>query len=580
LRPILFTIILITLASLVAVTVFWRPAGFAFVLVLPLALLAASQVSQGISARMVFIFTSLVMVVGLVGLSAFWPPFGLGLLVVGPLVILGLVDMFQPKRAVLRNYPVIGHARYLFEGIRPEINQYFIESNTEGTPFNREQRSVVYQRAKGVKDTVPFGTQQDLYRVGYEWLNHSLAPLELPHDPVRVIIGAQTCAKPYAAALLNISAMSFGSLSRNAIQALNRGAKTGGFCHNTGEGSISPYHLEGGDLTWQIGTGYFGCRTAEGGFDPALFEENARRPEVKMIEIKLSQGAKPGHGGILPAVKITPEIAAIRRVPLGQDVLSPPAHSAFSGPQGLLDFVTTLRALSGGKPVGFKLCVGKRREFLAICKAMVASGLHPDFITVDGGEGGTGAAPLEFSNSLGCPLTEALVFVHNALVGIGMRDRIKLIASGKIITGFDVVRAIALGADLCNSARGMMMALGCIQARKCHENECPVGVATQKASLVVGLVPSDKAARVARFQAQTVFAAMELIGASGLPGPEGLRPWHILRRTSPTEIHHYGELYHYVKSGDLLGEEVPTQFARAWQAARADSFHCVGACGG
>ena len=385
--------------------------------------------------------------------------------------------------------------------MRPEIQQYFVESDTSGTPIAREFRSLVYQRAKKARDTRPFGTIFDVTRPGYEWLNHSLVPKHPTKFDPRIKFGGERCAKPYMASPLNISAMSYGALSANAIRALNKGAKIGGFAHNTGEGSLSPYHLEpGGDIIWQIGTGYFGCRTKEGGFDADLFKKNASRESVRMIEIKLSQGAKPGHGGILPAAKLTQEIADIRHVPMGEDVVSPPGHSAFSTPLELLDFIEKLRELSGGKPVGFKLCIGRRDEFLAICKAMLETGKVPDFITVDGGEGGTGAAPTEMTNSVGTPLKDALVFVNQALIGVGLRDEIRLIASGKILTAFHLLRIIALGADTANSARGMMMALGCIQARSCNTDRCPTGIATTDPSRSKGLVVSDKAQRVANFQ--------------------------------------------------------------------------------
>jgi len=485
--------------------------------------------------------------------SILWPPFAWSFIIIGPVFLVGVADALQRKQAVRRNFPLIGHLRYLFEAIRPEISQYFIETNTDGKPFSREQRSLVYQRAKHELQTVPFGTQQDLYEVGAEWINHSLdarAPKEREH---RVTIGLPETRRPYQAALLNISAMSFGSLSKNAVLALNRGAAEGGFFHNTGEGGLSPYHLAGGgDLCWQIGTGYFSCRTPDGRFDRGLFAERAAEPAVKLIELKLSQGAKPGHGGILPAAKITPEIAEIRGVPMGESVVSPPVHSAFSGAVGLLEFLGELRELSGGKPVGFKLCVGNRAEFLAIARAIQETGFAPDFITVDGAEGGTGAAPLEFSNSVGWPLTEGLLFVHNALIGFGVRDGIRLIAAGKIVSAFDMVKRIALGADLCNAARAMMFALGCIQARQCHSNRCPVGVATQNPRLVRGLSIEDKLARVANYQRETIQGFLELLGAAGLESPEELGPSHILRRVSPTEIRTYAEIHHVLEPGQLL----------------------------
>jgi glutamate synthase domain-containing protein 2 len=525
------------------------------------------------SPRQIFAFVSALAVLGALLLSVCWLPALWALVVVLPVVLLGVHDLLQTKHAIRRNFPFLGRFRYWFEAVRPEIQQYFVESNSSGRPFSRELRSLVYRRAKNVTDTLPFGTELDVYAIGYQWMNHSLCALEAPERPPRVRIGGPACLQPYEAAVLNVSAMSYGALSRNAISALNRGAKLGGFYHNTGEGGLSPYHLEGGgDLCWQVGTGYFGCRDEAGQFSPERFVEKAKNPQVKLIEIKLSQGAKPGHGGILPAKKVTLEIAQIRNVPLGQDVISPPTHRAFSTPLGLCQFIAQLRELSEGKPIGFKLCLGKRREFLAICKAMVESGIHPDFITVDGGEGGTGAAPLEFSNVLGTPLDEALVFVHNALVGVGLRKHIRVICSGKIVTGFDLAHKIAIGADLCNSARAMMFALGCIQAQKCNSNECPTGVATQDPGLVAGLVVADKAVRVRNFQHNTVKAFCELLAASGLRTPSELRPWHILRRVSPTEVRHYGEMYEYLKDRDLMAEPVPKSFARAWRAASPTTF--------
>ena len=505
-------------------------------------------------------------------LASVWPPALWSLTVLGPLYLLGLADSLQSRHAVKRNFPVIGHFRYLLEMIRPEINQYFVESDTDGRPYNREQRSVAYQRAKNERDTVPFGTQRDVYEIGYEWINHSLAA-RVSAPVVRIPIGAGRCAQPYEASLLNVSAMSFGSLSSAAVRALNEGARRGGFYHNTGEGSISPHHLEpGGDLCWQIGTGYFGCRADAGGFDPGAFRERASHEAVKLIELKLSQGAKPGHGGILPAAKITPEIAQIRGVPMGRDVLSPPAHKAFDDPRGLLRFLGELRELSGGKPVGFKLCLGTPAEFLGICLAMRETEMYPDFVTIDGGEGGTGAAPLEFSNAIGSPLTEGLVFVHNALVGFGLRDEMKLIASGKVLTGFDMAARIAVGADLCNAARGFMFALGCIQARRCNANVCPVGVATNDPGLVRGLDVADKAQRVQNFQHETVHALREILGAAGLEHPDELRPWHIFRRTSQVQVHTYDEIYDYLEPDELL-EGTPSASWKSWMSlASADTF--------
>lgn len=444
--------------------------------------------------------------------------FKFGYFILGILFLLfglGLYDIFQTKHAVLRNFPVIGHFRYLFETIRPEIQQYFIESNTDGRPFSRNLRALVYRRSKGVMDTQPFGTQRDIDGEDYMALRHSIYAVHTETGDHRVMIGNELCKQPYSSSIFNISAMSFGSLSSNAVQALNRGAKKGNFSHNTGEGGISLYHREGGDLVWQIGTGYFGCRDEHGNFDPEKFAEKANWPEVKMIEIKISQGAKPGHGGVLPGVKNTKEIAEIRGVVPGTTILSPPAHTAFTNEVELVDFIVQLRELSGGKPVGFKLCIGRTEEFTAICKAMVAKKTWPDFITIDGAEGGTGAAPLEFSDSVGLPLEPALIFVRSTLEKFQIRDKIKIIASGKAISAFTIIKNIAIGADICNSARGFMFSLGCIQALRCNDNECPTGVATQKSNLVNGLVVKDKADRVYLFHKNTVRAVQELLGACG-----------------------------------------------------------------
>ena len=516
-------------------------------------------------------FTVLVIAVNAILAAIGYPGVLWSLIILGPIILLGIQDIFQTRHSILRNFPVLGHFRFFFEEIRPEIHQYFVESDTDGVPFNRQQRTVVYQRAKNIRDTVPFGTERDVYAVGYEWVNHSITARHMEAKDIRITVAGPDCKQPYSASLLNISAMSYGALSQNAIRSLNLGAKLGNFCHNTGEGGISPYHLQGGDLTWQIGTGYFGCRTKEGQFNPETFQMRAKTPSVKMIEIKLSQGAKPGHGGILPAAKLTKEIAEIRDVPLGHDVESPPGHSAFSTPKGLIEFVAQLRELSDGKPVGFKLCIGKRREFLAICKAMLETGVTPDFITVDGGEGGTGAAPLEFTNTIGAPLIESLILVNNALVGCNLRDRIRIICSGKVTTGFDIIKRLALGADLCNAARGMMMAVGCIQAQKCNTNECPVGVATTNPMLVKGLVPADKSQRVYNFHRNTERSVCEMMGAMGLANTEDLRPWHVMRRVSVSEIRNYSELYEFLEPGALLNNP-PESYARAWNAASAESF--------
>lgn len=431
------------------------------------------------------------------------------------LYLIGLYNVFQSKHTILRNFPLIGYFRYMFETISPEIQQYFIETSTEGRPFSRNHRSLAYRRAKNVSDTVAFGTQNDLDKMEYEGLRHSIyAKLPNPELP-RIKIGGEKCKHPYMASIYNISAMSFGALSKNAIKALNKGALKGNFYHNTGEGGISPYHLQGGDLTWQIGTGYFGCRTEDGRFNPETFKENASKPEVKMIELKISQGAKPGHGGVLPAIKNTEEIAAIRHIKPGTTVLSPPGHTEFSDAHGLLSFIEKLQELSDYKPVGMKLCLGRTEEFIEICEVMKETGKLPDFITVDGAEGGTGAAPLEFSDSVGMPLQPALIFVNKTLIKYGLRDRVKIIASGKILTAESILKYLALGADICNSARGFMFAIGCIQALRCNTNHCPTGVATQDPSLVKGLAVKDKAKRVFHFHNNTVHAVMELLAACG-----------------------------------------------------------------
>jgi glutamate synthase domain-containing protein 2 len=511
---------------------------------------------------------ALVSLAALVWLPALW-----ALLILVPLFLLGVRDSLQKRRAVLRNFPLVGHFRYLLEMIRPEINQYFIESNTDGTPFSRNYRSLAYQRAKRELQTLPFGTQTDVYQPGYEWMNHSMAAQIPKYEEPRIRVGEGRCEQPYDASLLNISAMSFGSMSAAAILALNGGAREGGFYHNTGEGSISRYHEEpGGHLVWQIGTGYFGCRNRDGTFNPQSFQERSRIPSVKMIEVKLSQGAKPGHGGILPAEKITPEIAKIRDVPLDEDVISPPAHSAFSTPTELLQFLAELRKLSAGKPVGIKLCLGHPAEFLSLCMAMEATQLVPDFIVVDGGEGGTGAAPLEFSNSIGCPLTEGLVAVHNALTGFGLRDQVKVVASGKILTGFNLASRLAAGADFCNAARSFMFALGCIQARRCNANVCPVGVATQDPHLVRGLVVKDKSIRVTQYHEETIHAFLELLGAAGLQHPDQLQPWHIQKRISQTQVRSYAEIFQYLEPGDLLRQPLPERWEAWMRMASVESF--------
>ena len=503
---------------------------------------------------------------------------GLAALGFGALALVGLVDRLQTRRSVLRNYPVAGHLRYLLEYIRPEIRQYFIEPDHEAAPFSRQQRSLVYQRAKGDPDKRPFGTQRDVHAQGHEWINHSMAPTQLPTHDFRVTIGAD-CARPYSASIFNISAMSFGALSANAILALNGGAARGRFAHDTGEGSISRHHrVHGGDLIWEIGSGYFGCRRHDGRFDPEAFAAAARDPQVKMIELKLSQGAKPGHGGVLPGPKVTIEIAEARDVPPGQDCISPARHSAFDTPVQMLQFIAQLRALSGGKPTGFKLCVGHPWEWFAICKAMLLTGYTPDFIVVDGAEGGTGAAPLEFTDHVGAPLQEGLLLVHNTLLGLNLRAKIKLGCAGKVIGAFDIARAMALGADWCNAARGFMFALGCLQAQACHTGACPTGVATQDRRRQQALVVPDKIERVYRYHQNTLHALKELVQAAGLQHPNQINAFHIVRRAADHEVRLLANLLPFVQPGALLaaarGEaDWPHNVYRHyWPRASAHSF--------
>ena len=488
--------------------------------------------------------------------------------------IVGLYDLFLARHNVLRNYPVIGHLRYAFEFISPEIRQYFIETNESGRPYNRITRELVYARAEGKDDSQPFGTQYDILDAGYARANHSLAPKEVDAKEARVEIGGPYCAQPYNASRLNISAMSFGALSPNALLALNAGARRGGFAHNTGEGGLSPYHLrEGGDIIWQIGTGYFGCRSAGGAFDPDAFKQKAAHASVKMVEIKLSQGAKPSHGGVLPAAKVNREIAKVRGVPVGEDVLSPPAHSAFSTPVGLMEFVVRLRDLSGGKPVGFKLCVGDWREFMGIVKAMLEMKVTPDFITVDGAEGGTGAAPVEYSNRFGAPANEGVLFVHNVLVGAGLRDEIKIISSGKVATGFDMVEKMALGADACNAARAMMFALGCIQALSCNTNACPTGIATQDRSRMKAVNVAQKKVHVATYHERTMKSLLDMVGAMGYDSPDQLTPGDIFRRIGDETERSFAQLYATLAPGSLRETaDAPREYADAWEMASAKRF--------
>ncbi|HET6603908.1 MAG TPA: FMN-binding glutamate synthase family protein [Xanthomonadaceae bacterium] len=507
-------------------------------------------------------------------LAALSPLFWWGAAAFGLLTLVGIHDLLQSRHSINRNYPVMVHLRYFFEEIRPEIRQYFIESDTEELPFSRVQRSIVYQRAKNALDKRPFGTQLDQYAARFEWINHSVVPVQIASHDFRMRIGGQDCTRPYSASVFNISAMSFGSLSANAILALNEGARRGGFYHDTGEGSISPHHRRhGGDLVWEIGSAYFGCRDANGRFDEGRFADNATIDAVRMIEIKLSQGAKPGHGGVLPAAKISAEISATRGIPMGVDCISPPHHAAFATPVELMEFIARLRELSGGKPVGFKLAIGHPWEWFAIAKAMVKTGIEPDFIVVDGAEGGTGAAPLEFTNHVGAPLQEALLLVHNTLVGLNLRGRIYIGVAGKIVTAFDITRAIAMGADWCNSARGFMFALGCIQSQHCHTDTCPSGVATQDPWRQRAIVVKDKAERVYHYHQNTLKALKELLSAAGLAHPGQLGPEHVIRRVSSTEVRSLAALYHWVKPGELLGGiSDHAVFKVFWDIASPDSF--------
>lgn len=513
--------------------------------------------------------------------------FGVGLplvLVFGALVAVGVYDLRQTRHAILRNYPVIGHFRFMLEYIRPEVRQYFIESDSEAAPFSRAQRSLVYQRAKGEPDNRPFGTHLDVGAHGYEWVNHSMAPTQLTSHDFRVWIGGSPdapspsvspCTQPYHASVFNISAMSFGALSANAVLALNKGAQQGGFAHDTGEGSISQHHrVHGGDLIWEIGSGYFGCRNDDGSFSPERFAANAQDPQVKMIELKLSQGAKPGHGGVLPAAKVTAEIAAARGVPMGKDCISPSRHSAFSTPVEMMQFIARLRELSGGKPTGFKFCLGHPWEWFGIVKAMLITGITPDFIVVDGAEGGTGAAPVEFSDHVGAPLQEGLLLVHNTLVGVNLRERVRIGCAGKVITAFDIARMMALGADWCNAGRGFMMALGCIQAQSCHTGHCPTGVTTQDAQRQQALVVPDKASRVAQFHRSTLHALQELVQAAGLQHPKDITAHHIVRRISDTEVRLLSNLITRMQPGALLGplDAQHNVFRLYWPLASAHSF--------
>src|SRR4051794_15202413 len=489
------------------------------------------------------------------------------------LAALGTADLIQTRHAVLRNYPISAHLRFVLESIRPEMRQYFFEDEKDGRPFSRDERALVYQRAKMQLDKRPFGTQYDVYADGYEWLRHSVAPRPHAADQFRITIGGPDCARPYSASVFNISAMSFGALSPNAIRALNGGAKKNQFAHDTGEGGFSPYHREkGGDIIWEVGSGYFGCRNRDGSFNPQEFARVAGDAQIKMVELKMSQGAKPGHGGVLPAAKVSEEISKIRGVAIGEDCISPSAHRAFSTPIGMMQFIGEMRRLSGGKPAGFKLCIGHPWEFLAICKAMLETGIYPDFIVVDGNEGGTGAAPLEFMDHLGMPMREGVNFVHNALIGINARDRIRLGASGKIATAFDMARAMAIGADWCNSARGFMFSLGCIQSLSCHTDRCPTGVATQDPTRARALYVPLKIDRVHNYHLATLHSLTELIAAAGLEHPQQLRPIHFSQRTSTTDVKSFAQLYPSLRPGELLEGTEDPRFRDAWRMARTETF--------
>lgn len=498
----------------------------------------------------------------------------IGVIFFGMLSIVGVADICQKKNNICRNYPVVGHGRFLLLKLRPELHQYFVEDDTSGTPFSWEQRTLVYDRADGKDGLDAFGTELDVYRPGYVWFEHSIAAKHIVDSDLRVMVGGKDCVQPYSCSIYNISAMSFGSLSANAIQAMNRGAKLGGFAHCTGEGGLSSYHLsEGGDVIWQIGTGYFGCRRPDGGFDAEKFKANATRPTVKMIEIKISQGAKPGHGGVLPGAKVTQEIADARGVLLGEDCISPPAHSAFDSPRGLCQFIAHLRELCGGKPIGFKLCIGSKREFMAICKAMVETGITPDFITVDGGEGGTGAAPVEFADAMGSPLADALPFVVQSLRGCGLKDEIRVAASGKVFSASSLLENLAKGADWCNAARGYMLAVGCIQAQVCHTNECPVGVATQDQGRQKGVNVIDKGEKVRRFHTLTLRALTDMVGAMGCDHPEEITAEMVWRRLSWGEAKRVSEEFPTVEYGGLLRDDYKhPDYSPYWEAASADSW--------
>lgn len=522
--------------------------------------------------RIALYILSLLALAAVVVLSFFDANILYWLFLVVPLVGIGTYDTFSTHN-VLANYPIIGHLRYMLEFISPEIRQYFLEDDKSGRPFSRQQRSLIKSRARGEGGTHPFGTEYDIDASGYRFALHSMAVKEPDAGADRVTIGGPQCTHPYSSSRLNISAMSYGALSPQAIMAMNKGAKMGNFAQDTGEGGLSPFHLKfGADVIWEIGSGYFGCRTREGGFNPDHFKEKARKDEVRMIEIKLSQGAKPGHGGMLPAAKVSEQIARTREVEAHKDCLSPASHSEFSTPRGLLEFVARLRELCGGKPVGFKLCIGKRSEFMGICKAMIDTGIKPDFITIDGAEGGTGAAPVELSDSVGMMIDEALPFAHSVLTGLNLRKDIRLIASGKVVNGFDITHKLALGADLCNMARPMMFAVGCIQALRCDTNTCPSGVATQDPRRARAVDVDDRGEHVKRFHEQTIKSFLTVLGIVGCSHPDQLTPGHMFRRGADDIGRPYDAIYAYCEPGDLLEGRIPDAFKHDWALAATDHF--------
>ncbi|MDT0577040.1 FMN-binding glutamate synthase family protein [Croceicoccus sp. F390] len=528
------------------------------------------------SANLITRFAVPLVLLVLAGICAFWQPARWALLILVPLLVVAMFDFAQDRHSLRRNYPLLARFRWLMEDLRPYLRSYIVEGDLEGRPFSHDERALVYARAKGQLDSHPFGTELDVYSEEYEWLSHSIVPNSNAPEQWRVPVGSGQCSKPYEASLLNISAMSFGSLSANAIMALNKGAAAGGFYHDTGEGGLSRYHRSfGGDLVWEIGSGYFGCRTTEGRFDAAQFAETAQNPQVKMVEIKLSQGAKPGHGGVLPASKVSQEIATTRGIAMGQDCVSPAGHSTFSTPIELLEWAASLRELSGGKPVGIKLCVGQPHEVFALAKAMLETGIRLDFITVDGAEGGTGAAPVELTNRVGMPLREGLIMVRNALVGCGLKSDTRIAAAGKVHSGAQMAMNLGLGADWCNAGRAFMFALGCVQSMRCHEDTCPTGIATQDATRQRGLVVMDKGERVARFQSHTLAGLREIVMAMGLDTPWDIKPQHISERLNTVRSDSMDRFYNFLENEELLENPRDTQYARYWAAADAHSFRAA-----